>query len=206
MHCFLPPRLLARRCVIMTTMSSVRHIAARAAPRVGLHAAAQDVLRRHDSSDTLPPLLPPSKDEHEFVQLMVTRAEYRAWRRRDLHASPVPRASKLEGTEDLLRWLVDHGEGDPAPQQAPREVPQAPATRLADEFELHEVLGVGGFGVVRAATSKLDQGRYAIKAVQLLTPLEREAALGEVRTMVALPPPPGRTDRERAAHRASAPK
>jgi len=182
----------------MATMSSsMRHIAARAVPRVGQHAVSQELFRRRDSDEAAPP----ATIESEFAQNLVARAEYRSWRQGDAYASPVPNGGKKLGTDDLLRQLLDGS----SPLQAldedcltgclsgylnglpPREVQQAPATRLQDEFKLQEVLGVGGFGVVRAATSKLDGRRCAIKAVPLPSRLEREAALGEVRTMAQLP-------------------
>ena len=173
----------------------MRHIAARAVPRVGQHAVSQELFRRRDSDEAPPP----ATIESEFAQNLVARAEYRSWRQGDAYASPVPNGGKKLGTDDLLRQLLDGS----SPLQdedgltgclsgylnglAPREVQQAPATRLQDEFKLQEVLGVGGFGVVRAATSKLDGRRCAIKAVPLPSRLEREAALGEVRTMAQLP-------------------
>ena len=166
----------------------MRHIAARAVPRVGQHAVSQELFRRRDSDEAPPP----ATIESEFAQNLVARAEYRSWRQGDAYASPVPNGGKKLGTDDLLRQLLDGS----SPLQdedgltgclsgylnglAPREVQQAPATRLQDEFKLQEVLGVGGFGVVRAATSKLDGRRCAIKAVPLPSRLEREAALGEV--------------------------
>ena len=175
-------------------MATMRHIAARAVPRVGQHAVSQEVLRRRDSGEAPQPGAGPGTIENEYAQVLVARAEYRSWRQGDAYASPVPNGGKKLGTDDLLRRLLD----DSSPLQAldedvatrclsgylnglaPREVQQAPATRLQDEFKLQEVLGVGGFGVVRAATSKLDGRRCAIKAVPLLSRLEREAALGEV--------------------------
>ena len=175
-------------------MATMRHIAARAVPRVGQHAVSQEVLRRRDSGDAPLAGAGTGTIENEFAQVLVARAEYRSWRQGDAYASPVPNGGKKLGTDDLLRRLLD----DSSPLQAldedvatrclsgylnglaPREVQQAPATRLQDEFKLQEVLGVGGFGVVRAATSKLDGRRCAIKAVPLLSRLEREAALGEV--------------------------
>ena len=183
-------------------MATMRHIAARAVPRVGQHAVSQEVLRRRDSAEAQQPGAGSGAIENEFATArLVARAEYRSWRQGDAYASPVPNGGKKLGTDDLLRRLLD----DSSPLQAldedvatrclsgylnglaPREVQQAPATRLQDEFKLQEVLGVGGFGVVRAATSKLDGRRCAIKAVPLLSGLEREAALGEVRTMALLP-------------------
>jgi len=182
----------------MATMSSsMRHIAARAVPRVGQHAVSQELFRRRDSDEAAPP----ATIESEFAQNLVARAEYRSWRQGDAYASPVPNGGKKLGTDDLLRQLLDGSSPLQALDEdgltgclsgylnglAPREVQQAPATRLQDEFKLQEVLGVGGFGVVRAATSKLDGRRCAIKAVPLPSRLEREAALGEVRTMAQLP-------------------
>ena len=175
-------------------MATMRHIAARAVPRVGQHAVSQEVLRRRDSDEVQSrrKTSPLGATENEFAHL-VARAEYRAWRQGDAHASPVPNGGKrLGGTDHLLRRLLDDAhllDGEVAARLsglAPRdlevsEVQQAPATRLDDEFELQEVLGVGGFGVVRAATCRLDGRRCAIKAVPLLSRLEREAALGEVR-------------------------
>ena len=117
----------------------MRHIAARAVPRVGQHAVSQEVLRRRDSSEAPQP---PAATENDFQQVLVARAEYRAWRQGDAHASPVPNGGKRLGTNDLLRRLLDdscHLSG-----LAPREVRQAPATRLHDEFQLQEILGVGG--------------------------------------------------------------
>ena len=175
----------------------MRHIAARAVPRVGQHAVSQELFRRRDSDEAAPP----ATIESEFAQNLVARAEYRSWRQGDAYASPVPNGGKKLGTDDLLRQLLDGSSPLQALDEdcltgclsgylnglAPREVQQAPATRLQDEFKLQEVLGVGGFGVVRAATSKLDGRRCAIKAVPLPSRLEREAALGEVRTMAQLP-------------------
>ena len=175
----------------MATMSSsMRHIAARAVPRVGQHAVSQELFRRRDSDEAPPPAI----IESDFAQNLVARAEYRSWRQGDAYASPVPNGGKKLGTDDLLRQLLDGSSPLQALDEdgltgclsgylnglAPREVQQAPATRLQDEFKLQEVLGVGGFGVVRAATSKLDGRRCAIKAVPLPSRLEREAALGEV--------------------------
>ena len=155
----------------------MRHIAARAVPRVGQHAVSQELFRRRDSDEAAPP----ATIESEFAQNLVARAEYRSWRQGDAYASPVPNGGKKLGTDDLLRQLLDGSSPLQALDEdcltgclsgylnglAPRKVQQAPATRLQDEFKLQEVLGVGGFGVVRAATSKLDGRRCAIKAVPL---------------------------------------
>ena len=41
--------------------------------------------------------------------------------------------------------------------------------RLEQEFELLEMLGKGGFGVVHRVRNKSDEGEYALKIVKLPT-------------------------------------
>ena len=164
-------------------MATLRSLAVRAAPRVGHHVAARNpfdeqqrpLLPLQPPTPPTPPWLPTASGERE---LLLARAQYRAWRQGDADASPVPRPASSSKkpplhTDAVYQLLLDDWR---------------PATaRLEDDFHMDELLGVGGFGVVRAATSRVDGERYAIKAVHGTTALEREAALGEARVMAALP-------------------
>ena len=126
----------------------------------------------------------------------MARAEYRSWRQGDAYASPVPNGGKKLGTDDLLRQLLEGSSPLQALDEdgltgclsgylnglAPREVQQAPATRLQDEFKLQEVLGVGGFGVVRLARHRVSGALYAVKSIMK----SRIRRIGEERTFELL--------------------
>lgn len=167
-------------------MATLRSIAVRAAPRVGHHVAARanpfDEQQRPQLQQQLqpqaptPPWLPTATGERE---LLLARAQYRAWRQGDVDASPVPRPASSSRKPPL--------HADAIYQLLLDDWRPGTNTRLEDDFHMEELLGVGGFGVVRAATCRADGERYAIKAVQGNTALEREAALGEARVMAALP-------------------
>lgn len=162
---------------------ALRSIAVRAAPRVGHHLGQRnpfDEQQRPQLQQQLqpptptPPWLPTASGEQE---LLLARAQYRAWRQGDVDASPVPRPASSSRkpplhTDAMYQLLLDDWR---------------PATARLEDFHMQELLGVGGFGVVRAATSRVDGERFAIKAVHGATALERDAALGEARVMAALP-------------------
>ena len=67
----------------------------------------------------------------------------------------------------------------------------APASRYASDFEEQHVLGRGGFGVVVAATNRLDGRRYAVKKIPLRASAPAAAAriLREVATLSRLQHP-----------------
>ena len=102
----------------------------------------------------------PDDDDHK-------RAEYRAWR----EGSPVHH----QRPKNHARVMV----------QSTQQIAQPPGSRLTGDFDMTsaELMGKGGFGLVYAATSRLDGHRYALKLLP-----DNGTPPAETRCMASLAP------------------
>jgi hypothetical protein len=155
----------------------------RTAPRTvggAIVARGRQPEQRREEGLATPALNEAARDvsEAEEVKQYQLRADNRAWR---LGSAPSRRSS------GIARLLLGAPSAPYSATPAPPREGARPPSRLQDEFVLQELLGAGGFGVVCAATSRLDRARYAVKAVSLPSARAREAALQEAEAMAALP-------------------